>query len=119
MMAALDDVDGVDLQVAQVRHCCRRGLRTGAEEFGGVQALGMQPDSARLGGGIITPPVEAVMVVPQVSWSPDGRRLAYCAYPATGDGINVVLINADGTGRRQLSTPGRSAVLPAWLPAAQ
>jgi hypothetical protein len=51
VMAALDDVDGVNLQVAQVRHRCRSGLRTGAEGFGGVQALGMQPDSAALDGG--------------------------------------------------------------------
>jgi hypothetical protein len=51
VMAALDDVDGVDLQVAEMRYCCRRGLRAGAEGFGGVQALGMQPDSAALGGG--------------------------------------------------------------------
>ena len=50
-MAALDDVDGVNLQVAQVRHRCRRGLWAGAEGFGGVQALGMQPDSAGLDGG--------------------------------------------------------------------
>src|SRR5258708_37244852 len=51
VMAALDDVDGVNLQVAQVRHRCRRGLGPGAEGFGGVQALGMQPDSAGLDGG--------------------------------------------------------------------
>ena len=50
-MAALDDVDGVNLQVAQVRHRCRRGLWAGAEGFGGVQALGVQPDSAGLDGG--------------------------------------------------------------------
>jgi hypothetical protein len=50
VMATLDDVDGVDLQIAQVRHGCRRGLRAGAERFGGVQALGVQPDSAGLGG---------------------------------------------------------------------
>jgi hypothetical protein len=50
-MAALDDVDGVDLQVAQVRHRRRRGLGAGAEGFGGVEALGMQPDSAGLEGG--------------------------------------------------------------------
>jgi hypothetical protein len=48
VMAALDDVDGVDLQVAQLRHRRRRCLRAGAERFGGVQALGMQPDSAGL-----------------------------------------------------------------------
>jgi hypothetical protein len=51
VMAALDDVDGLNLQVAQVRHGCRRGLRAGAEGFGGVQALGMQTDSAGLDGG--------------------------------------------------------------------
>ena len=50
VLAALDDVDGVNLQVAQVRHRRRRGLGAGAEGFGGVQALGMQPDSAALDG---------------------------------------------------------------------
>ncbi len=50
-MAALDDVDGVNLQVAQVRYRCRRRLRAGAERLGDVQALGMQPDSAGLDGG--------------------------------------------------------------------
>jgi hypothetical protein len=51
VMAALDDEDGINLQVAEVRHRCRSGLRAGAERFGGVQALGMQPDSAGLDGG--------------------------------------------------------------------
>jgi hypothetical protein len=51
VMAALNDVDGVNLQVAQVRHRRRRGLRAGAEGFGGVKALGMQPDSAGPDGG--------------------------------------------------------------------
>ena len=51
VMAALDHVDGINLQIAEVRHCCGRGLRAGAEGFGDVQALGVQPDSARLGGG--------------------------------------------------------------------
>lgn len=47
-MAALDNVDGVNLQVAQVLHRCRRSLRAGAEGFGGVQTLGMQPNSSGL-----------------------------------------------------------------------
>jgi hypothetical protein len=51
VMAALDDVDGVNLQVAQVGHRCRRGLRAGAEGFGGIQVLGMEPDSAGPDGG--------------------------------------------------------------------
>jgi len=50
VMAALYDEDGVNLQVAEVRHRCRSGLRAGAEGFDGVQALGMQPDSAGLDG---------------------------------------------------------------------
>jgi dipeptidyl aminopeptidase/acylaminoacyl peptidase len=65
---------------------------------------------------IITPPDEQSTVVPQVSWSPDGRRLAYTVFPGAEPGIEVVLINVDGTGRRRLSTPGNTAVLPAWLP---
>ena len=51
VMAALDDEDRVNLQVAEVRHRCRSRLRAGTEGFGGVQALGMQPDSAGLNGG--------------------------------------------------------------------
>jgi hypothetical protein len=51
MMSALDDMDGVDLQIAQVRDSGRRGLRAGAEGLWGVQALRMKPDSPRLGGG--------------------------------------------------------------------
>jgi hypothetical protein len=49
-MAALDDIDGVDLQIAQVRHRCRRGLRTGAEGLADIQALGVQPDAPSLNG---------------------------------------------------------------------
>ena len=51
VVAPLDDVDRVDLQVAQVRDRGRRGLGTGAEGLGSVQALGMQPELPRLGGG--------------------------------------------------------------------
>ena len=51
VVAPLDDVDRVDLQVAQVCDRGRRGLGTGAEGLGSVQALGMQPELPRLGGG--------------------------------------------------------------------
>jgi len=51
VMAALDNVDGVNLQVAQVRHRSRRRLRAGAERFRCVQPLRMQPDAAALHGG--------------------------------------------------------------------
>ena len=51
VMAALNDENGVNLQVAQVRHRRRCGFWAGAKGFGAVQPLGMQPDSAALGGG--------------------------------------------------------------------
>ncbi len=51
VVAPLDDVDRVDLQVAQVCDRGRRGLWSGSEGLGRVQALGVQPELPRLGGG--------------------------------------------------------------------
>jgi hypothetical protein len=51
VVAAFDDVDGVDLDVAQMRHGGRGGLRASAERFRCVEALGMKPDAAGLSGG--------------------------------------------------------------------
>jgi Ca2+-binding RTX toxin-like protein len=50
----------------------------------------------------------------QPSWSPDGSRLAYAAPDRTYDRI-LAVVDADGSGRRQLSpvTPGYS---PDWSP---
>jgi FKBP-type peptidyl-prolyl cis-trans isomerase FkpA len=50
VVAAFDDVDGVDLDVAQMRHGGRGGLRASAERFRCLQPLGMKPDAAGLGG---------------------------------------------------------------------
>jgi dipeptidyl aminopeptidase/acylaminoacyl peptidase len=46
--------------------------------------------------------------------SPDGRFIAYLA-AAPGDGSQVAVMRADGTGRRVLTPAGRYAV-PAWSP---
>ena len=51
MMAALDDVDGVDLHIAEMVHRRRNRLRPGAERLAGIEPLGMQPDSPGLGLG--------------------------------------------------------------------
>lgn len=51
VVAALDDVDRIDLQVPQVGDGGRGGRGTGAEGLGSVQALRVQPEAARLGGG--------------------------------------------------------------------
>ena len=56
MMAALDDVDGVDLHVAEMVHRRRNRLRAGAERLVRIEPLGMQPDVAGprfwSGGGV-------------------------------------------------------------------
>ena len=51
MMAALDDVDGVDLHIAEMVHRRRNRLRSGAERLAGIEPLGMQPDSPGFGFG--------------------------------------------------------------------
>ena len=51
MMAALDDMDGVDLHIAEMID--RRGnrLRPGAERLARIEPLGAQPDTAGFGLG--------------------------------------------------------------------
>ncbi len=55
------------------------------------------------------------------SWSPDGKRLAYFQLPKDNDGkptggSQLFVVNADGTGRRSLSTTGVAAGDPRWSP---
>ena len=49
VVAALDDVDGVDLHVAEMLDRGASGFRAFAERRGGVEALGVEPDAAGLG----------------------------------------------------------------------
>lgn len=66
---------------------------------------------------VITPPDEVLVVVSQFAWSPDGSRLAYGAFEGPAyDNPAVFLINVDGSGRRQLSTPGQVAYRGTWMP---
>ena len=51
VMAALDDVDGVDLHIAEMVHGGGNRLRSGAERLVGIEPLGMQPDSPGFGFG--------------------------------------------------------------------
>jgi len=48
----------------------------------------------------------------QAAWAPDGRRIAY-ASPEDGD-YEIVVINADGSGRRQLTRNTGNDALPTW-----
>ncbi|MDT9682895.1 prolyl oligopeptidase family serine peptidase [Streptomyces sp. TRM76323] len=55
--------------------------------------------------------------VSEVSWSPDGRWIAYTTRPGGGEHSRVLCVRPDGTGRRVLAgaEPGTSAYLGCWL----
>jgi len=53
----------------------------------------------------------------QAAWAPDGRHIAY-ASPSDGD-YEVAIINADGSGRRQLTNNTGNDALPTWSPDGQ
>lgn len=52
------------------------------------------------------------------TWSPDGRRIAFaCCFPGgPGETIQLRIMNADGTGRTQLTTGPSGNTFPAWSP---
>ncbi|NEA63410.1 alpha/beta fold hydrolase [Streptomyces sp. SID12488] len=54
--------------------------------------------------------------VKEVSWSPDGRWIAYTTAPGGGEHTRVLCVRPDGTGRRILAgaDPGSSAYLGCW-----
>ncbi|MFI8191607.1 prolyl oligopeptidase family serine peptidase [Streptomyces sp. NPDC085946] len=54
--------------------------------------------------------------VTEVSWSPDGRWIAYTTAPGGGELTRVLCVRPDGTGRRVLAgaEPGSSAHLGRW-----
>ncbi|WP_374200854.1 TolB family protein, partial [Streptomyces bambusae] len=52
----------------------------------------------------------------EVSWSPDGRWIAYTSAPGGGEHTRVMVVRPDGTGRQVLAgaEPGASAHLGCW-----
>jgi dipeptidyl aminopeptidase/acylaminoacyl peptidase len=54
--------------------------------------------------------------VTEVSWSPDGRWIAYTTAPGGGEHSRVLCVRPDGTGRRVLAgaDPGSTAYLGCW-----
>ncbi len=55
------------------------------------------------------------------SWSPDGKHLVYFQLPKDSEGkptggSQLFIVNADGSGRRPLSTPGLAVGDPRWSP---
>ncbi|MFC5637931.1 S9 family peptidase [Streptomyces bullii] len=93
-------VDPSGRQVAFI--CDRRGvphLWTGPVDGDAAHLLDADPDP-----------------VVEVSWSPDGRWIAYTTAPGGGELTRVLCVRPDGTGRRVLAgaEPGSSAHLGCW-----
>lgn len=49
------------------------------------------------------------------AWSPDGSQLAYCTWQGEGFG-QIEVVNADGSGRRQITNLKGGACFPDWSP---
>ncbi|GHB72673.1 peptidase S9 [Streptomyces viridiviolaceus] len=88
---------------AQVAFICDRGgvpqLWAGPVDSNEVRLLDAEPDPVR-----------------EVSWSPDGRWIAYTTAPGGGEHTRVLCVRPDGTDRRILAgaEPGTSAYLGCW-----
>ncbi|WP_086733727.1 S9 family peptidase [Streptomyces glaucescens] len=87
----------------RVAFICDRGgvpqLWTGPVDGGEVRLLDAGPDPVR-----------------EVSWSPDGRWIAYTTAPGGGEHSRVLCVRPDGTGRRIIAgaEPGTTAYLGCW-----
>jgi Tol biopolymer transport system component len=58
------------------------------------------------------------VLIPNASdpaWSPDGRLIAFSRRSSRGD-MDVWIANADGTGQRELTSPGTNESKPDWSP---
>ncbi|MEU0409010.1 prolyl oligopeptidase family serine peptidase [Streptomyces griseorubiginosus] len=92
------DPDGIE-----AAFICDRGgvpqLWAGPVDGEGVRLLDSSPDPVK-----------------EVSWSPDGRWIAYTTAPGGGEHSRVLCVRPDGTGRRLLAgaDPDTSAYLGCW-----
>jgi TolB protein len=50
------------------------------------------------------------------AWSPNGAKVAYVTSDVTGEGHELAVANADGTGGRKLTSSAGEASRPAWSP---
>jgi Ca2+-binding RTX toxin-like protein len=50
------------------------------------------------------------------SWSPDGTRITYVAFPGGGGSVDVFVMGADGTGQTPLTAQMGHDLSPTWQP---
>ncbi|NDJ59977.1 MAG: TolB family protein [Chloroflexi bacterium] len=58
---------------------------------------------------------EQLTVAEEITWSPDGSRLVFSGFTASGS-RDLYMINADGSGLRRLTTHPALDMAPAWRP---
>lgn len=94
-------------------------VSTGNEIFV-MKASGMNPDGSGRRQITTTPAGKSPTAKKQPAWSPDGTRLAYVANSFDVDkqtDLEIWVINADGTGRRQITNNAFPIdEQPAWSP---
>lgn len=73
-----------------------------------------QPDLYVSRGGAPVPLVQARQMVTGVSFSPDGSRIAYSL--AEGEGAQLYVANADGSGRKRVTDGFGINSSPSWAP---
>jgi Tol biopolymer transport system component len=72
------------------------------------------------GSGIIrTVPPPSGTFVQYARFSPDGKKLAFNAYPTVGENSDIWLVNADGTGLTRLVGGRTEDTRPTWSPDGQ
>lgn len=66
------------------------------------------------GSGRTKLPVAGYQVPSDPTWSPDGQRLAFSAYPLTGGGKDVFWMYANGTGVVRVTSTQTTELQPSW-----
>ena len=58
---------------------------------------------------------DGLPLVERMRWSPDGSRIAFAPFSHLGS-VGIYVMNADGSGRRQITETANADGEPAWSP---
>jgi len=92
----------------------KRAVIAFGSERGGpfrIHVLGMRPGTQQR-----TLPSAGTGMDVQPAWSPDGRRLAISTSDSTGQDFDIAVVNANGSGRKRITSGAAWDEAPAWSP---